>query len=207
LGSFLFSGDEVDKKVSVLSGGERARLAMASLMMKPCNFLILDEPTNHLDIHSKEILKSALHDFEGTLLVISHDRDFLAGLTNKMYECKDGEVLEYLGDINYFLEKKAFSNMRDIETTKDKNTTSEQVVANKSSLDSEEYRKAKKQVSQVERSIEKLEEEIIIFEEKMAQPDFYNDPEHQKTLEKYNKKQEELAKKMEEWDELVSLLE
>lgn len=207
LGSFLFSGDEVDKKVSVLSGGERARLAMASLMMKPCNFLILDEPTNHLDIHSKEILKNALHDYEGTLLVISHDRDFLAGLTNKIYECKDGKVNEYLGDINYFLEKKAFTNMRDIDTSAPKNaatTTSD--TADRSVMDAEEYRKAKKQIQQVERAIEKLEEDIRVIEEDMGRPDFYQDPGHQKVLELYKKKQTELGARMEEWDTLVVLL-
>jgi ATP-binding cassette subfamily F protein 3 len=203
LGSFLFSGDEVDKKVSVLSGGERARLAMASLMMKPCNFLVLDEPTNHLDIHSKEILKNALLDYTGTLLLISHDRDFLAGLTDKMYECKDGSVVEYLGDINYFLEKKTFSNMREIETSKTTTSKSESNIAEKSALDAEEYRKAKKQVQQIERTIEKLEEEIKVMEEAMAQSEFYNQPDHQKILDKYTVKQNELLQKMEEWDILL----
>lgn len=203
LGSFLFSGDEVDKKVSVLSGGERARLAMASLMMKPCNFLVLDEPTNHLDIHSKEILKNALLDYTGTLLLISHDRDFLAGLTDKMYECKDGSVVEYLGDINYFLEKKTFSNMREIETSKTTTSKSESNITEKSALDAEEYRKAKKQVQQIERTIEKLEEEIKVMEEAMAQTEFYNQPDHQKILDKYTVKQNELLQKMEEWDRLL----
>ena len=203
LGSFLFSGDEVDKKVSVLSGGERARLAMASLMMKPCNFLVLDEPTNHLDIHSKEILKNALLDYTGTLLLISHDRDFLAGLTDKMYECKDGSVVEYLGDINYFLEKKTFSNMREIETSKISTPKTESGITEKPALDAEEYRKAKKQVQQIERSIEKLEEEIKVMEEAMAQSEFYNQPDHQKILDKYTVKQNELLQKMEEWDSLL----
>jgi ATP-binding cassette, subfamily F, member 3 len=203
LGSFLFSGDEVDKKVSVLSGGERARLAMASLMMKPCNFLVLDEPTNHLDIHSKEILKNALLDYTGTLLLISHDRDFLAGLTDKMYECKEGSVVEYLGDINYFLEKKTFSNMREIETSKTTTSKSESDITEKSALDAEEYRKAKKQVQQIERTIEKLEEEIKVMEEAMAQSEFYNQPDHQKILDKYTVKQNELLQKMEEWDRLL----
>lgn len=203
LGSFLFSGDEVDKKVSVLSGGERARLAMASLMMKPCNFLVLDEPTNHLDIHSKEILKNALLDYTGTLLLISHDRDFLAGLTDKMYECKDGSVVEYLGDINYFLEKKTFSNMREIETSRISTPKTESGIAEKPALDAEEYRKAKKQVQQIERSIEKLEEEIKVMEEAMAQTEFYNRPDHQKILDAYKTKQDELLQKMEEWDRLL----
>jgi ATP-binding cassette subfamily F protein 3 len=207
LGSFLFSGDEVEKKVSVLSGGERARLAMASLMMKPCNFLILDEPTNHLDIHSKEILKSALLDYEGTLLVISHDRDFLAGLTNKMYECKDGKVNEYLGDIEYFLQKKSFANMRDIETSQPGQQNVPSSPETKNMVEGEEYRRVKKQIQQIERTIEKLENEIKVWEEKMAQPAFYNDPNHQKDIEKYQSLQENLADRMEEWDKLMSILE
>ncbi|MBK8547665.1 MAG: ABC-F family ATP-binding cassette domain-containing protein [Saprospiraceae bacterium] len=207
LGSFLFSGDEVEKKVSVLSGGERARLAMASLMMKPCNFLILDEPTNHLDIHSKEILKSALLEYEGTLLVISHDRDFLAGLTNKMYECKDGKVNEYLGDIEYFLQKKSFANMREIETSQPGQPNVPSSPETKNIVEGEEYRKAKKQIQQIERTIEKLENEIKVWEEKMAQPEFYSDPNHQNDMDKYHSLQENLAAKMEEWDQLVSILE
>lgn len=207
LGSFLFSGDEVEKKVSVLSGGERARLAMASLMMKPCNFLILDEPTNHLDIHSKEILKSALLEYEGTLLVISHDRDFLAGLTNKMYECKDGKVNEYLGDIEYFLQKKSFANMREIETSQPGQANVPSSPETKNIVEGEEYRKAKKQIQQIERTIEKLENEIKVWEEKMAQPEFYSDPNHQNDMDKYHSLQENLAAKMEEWDQLVSILE
>lgn len=207
LGSFLFSGDEVEKKVSVLSGGERARLAMASLMMKPCNFLILDEPTNHLDIYSKEILKSALLEYEGTLLVISHDRDFLAGLTNKMYECKDGKVNEYLGDIEYFLQKKSFANMREIETSQPGQANVPSSPETKNIVEGEEYRKAKKQIQQIERTIEKLENEIKVWEEKMAQPEFYSDPNHQNDMDKYHSLQENLAAKMEEWDQLVSILE
>ncbi|MBK6783665.1 MAG: ABC-F family ATP-binding cassette domain-containing protein [Saprospiraceae bacterium] len=180
---------------------------MASLMMKPCNFLILDEPTNHLDIHSKEILKSALLEYEGTLLVISHDRDFLAGLTNKMYECKDGKVNEYLGDIEYFLQKKSFANMREIETSQPGQPNVPSSPETKNIVEGEEYRKAKKQIQQIERTIEKLENEIKVWEEKMAQPEFYSDPNHQNDMDKYHSLQENLAAKMEEWDQLVSILE
>src|SRR5690606_28445022 len=115
LGAFLFSGEAVEKKVSVLSGGERNRLALAKLLLKPFNVLVMDEPTNHLDIQSKEILKQALQNFDGTLILVSHDRDFLQGLTNKVYEFKDGSIKEYLGDIDFYLEERKAVDFRAIE--------------------------------------------------------------------------------------------
>ncbi len=115
LGSFLFRGDDVDKKVKVLSGGERNRLALCKLLLQPFNVLVMDEPTNHLDIKSKNVLKSALENFEGTLLLVSHDRDFLQGLTNKVYEFKDRKIKEYLGDIDYYLGERKALDMREIE--------------------------------------------------------------------------------------------
>jgi len=115
LGSFLFRGDEVEKYVRVLSGGERNRLALAKLMLQPFNVLVMDEPTNHLDIKSKNVLKEALKRFEGTLLIVSHDRDFLQGLTNTVYEFRNHKIKEYLGDIDYYLEKRAVENLRDLE--------------------------------------------------------------------------------------------
>ena len=115
LGAFLFRGDEVDKYVRVLSGGERNRLALAKLLLQPFNVLVMDEPTNHLDIKSKNVLKDALIKFEGTLLVVSHDRDFLQGLTTKIYEFKDQDIKEYLGDIDYFLEQRNIQNLREAE--------------------------------------------------------------------------------------------
>jgi len=115
LGAFLFRGDEVEKKVKVLSGGERNRLALCKLLLQPINVLVMDEPTNHLDIKSKNVLKAALQQFEGTLLLVSHDRDFLQGMSNIVYEFKDQKIREYLGDINFFLEQKNAMNMREIE--------------------------------------------------------------------------------------------
>ena len=115
LGAFMFSGDDIEKKVKVLSGGERTRLAMIKLLLEPVNLLILDEPTNHLDMRTKDILKSALKDFDGTLILVSHDRDFLDGLAQKVYEFGNKKVKEHLGDINYFLEKKKLDNLKDIE--------------------------------------------------------------------------------------------
>jgi len=115
LGAFLFRGEDIDKKVKVLSGGERSRLAMARMMLEPHNLLVLDEPTNHMDMRSKDILKNALLKYDGTLVVVSHDREFLDGLVDKVYEFRDGGVKEYLGGIWYFLEKRRVESMREIE--------------------------------------------------------------------------------------------
>lgn len=207
LGSFLFSGDDAEKKVSVLSGGERARLAMASLIMKPCNFLILDEPTNHLDIYSKEILKSALKDYQGTLLVISHDREFLTGLTSKVVEFKDGKTREFLGDIEYFLGKKKLDNMRDVEMQKTDSVKTVDVSILAKKIDSEDAKKIKKQIQNIERSIEKIEGEIQLLEIKLADPNFYNDPKFMETNKKYKSLNDDLATKMLEWETLSFELE
>jgi ATP-binding cassette subfamily F protein 3 len=115
LGAFMFSGDDIDKKVKVLSGGERTRLSMIKLLLQPVNLLILDEPTNHLDLKTKEILKNALLDFDGTVIVVSHDRDFLNGLVSKVYEFGNKKVTEHLEDINGFLRKKKMENLKEIE--------------------------------------------------------------------------------------------
>ena len=115
LGAFMFSGDNIDKKVKVLSGGERQRLALLKLLLEPVNFLILDEPTNHLDLKTKDVLKQALLDFDGTLIVVSHDRDFLDGLVSKVYEFGHQRVKEHLCDINEFLETKKMENLQEIE--------------------------------------------------------------------------------------------
>ncbi|MBC7885716.1 MAG: ABC-F family ATP-binding cassette domain-containing protein [Saprospiraceae bacterium] len=202
LGSFLFSGDDAEKKVSVLSGGERARLAMASLIMKPCNFLILDEPTNHLDIYSKEILKTALKDYAGTLLVISHDREFLTGLTSKVVEFKGGKIREFLGDIDYFLSKKKMDNMREVELQKTDIMSSVDTPVMVRKLDSEDSKKIKKQIQYVERHIEKLEGEIQVLEIKLSEPNFYSDPHFMETNKKYKTLQDELEVKMLEWETL-----
>ena len=118
LGAFMFSGDDITKKVKVLSGGEKTRLAMIKLLLEPVNLLILDEPTNHLDMRTKDILKSALQAFDGTLILVSHDRDFLDGLATKVYEFGNKRVKEHLGDINYFLQQKKIDNLKEIERKK-----------------------------------------------------------------------------------------
>ena len=163
LGSFLFRGSEVDKHVKVLSGGERNRLALAKLLLLPFNMLIMDEPTNHLDIKSKNVLKEALKRFEGTLILISHDRDFLQGLTEIVYEFKDKNIKEYLGDIDYYLEKRNIGDIRDIEK---KNT-----VTSSKKMDKESYKKMKK-IRSLDNKIKKVETDIIELEENIKKINF-----------------------------------
>lgn len=207
LGAFLFSGDDVDKKVSVLSGGERARLAMASLMMQPCNLLILDEPTNHLDMYSKEILKSALLEYEGTLILISHDREFLSGITDKIIEFKEGQIFTYLGDINYFLDKKHLSDMRSIELQKKSEPDNKTVLTSPQPvISAQEERQLKKQLHQVEREIARLESRISDIENEMSHPEFYTGDTYLETSRKYDELKKNLQDKMEEWEEVVLIL-
>ena len=206
LGSFLFRGDEVEKYVRVLSGGERNRLALAKLLLQPFNVLVMDEPTNHLDIKSKNVLKGALKSFEGTLILVSHDRDFLQGLTNKVYEFKDRHIKEYLGDIDYFLEQRNLQNLREAE----KRTVVTEVKEKRSAGEEYEIQKklksAKNKLSNVEASIAALEKEIanidtellINYEETIAKPHFFD---------KYQEKKKKLKKLMEEWEVLQETVE
>jgi len=159
LGSFLFGGDDVEKKVSVLSGGERNRLAMCKMLLSPFNMLVMDEPTNHLDIASKNVLKQALASFEGTLIIISHDRDFLQGLVKTVYEFKDGRIKEYLGDIDYYLEEHNFETLREAE--KRTKVVEVKEVSNKKSYQEEkELKKRLNKISKIEGQIADLEKEI-----------------------------------------------
>ncbi|WP_271423519.1 ABC-F family ATP-binding cassette domain-containing protein [Aequorivita sinensis] len=206
LGSFLFRGDEVEKYVRVLSGGERNRLALAKLMLQPFNVLVMDEPTNHLDIKSKNVLKDALKNFEGTLILVSHDRDFLQGLTNKVYEFKDQHIKEYLGDIDFFLEQRNLENLREAEKktviteVKEKRTAGEEYEIQK------KLKSAKNKLSNVESKITSLEKEIaaidtellINYEETIAKPHFFD---------KYQEKKKSLKKLMEEWEVLQETVE
>ncbi|MDC8001839.1 ABC-F family ATP-binding cassette domain-containing protein [Aequorivita todarodis] len=206
LGSFLFRGDEVEKYVRVLSGGERNRLALAKLLLQPFNVLVMDEPTNHLDIKSKNVLKDALKSFGGTLILVSHDRDFLQGLTNKVYEFKDHHIKEYLGDIDYFLEQRNLQNLREAE----KRTVVSEVKEKRSAGEEYEIQKklksAKNKLSNVESAISSLEKEIanidtellINYEETIAKPHFFD---------KYQEKKKKLKKLMEEWEILQESVE
>jgi len=212
LGAFMFSGEDVDKKVSVLSGGERARLAMACLLLKPFNLLLLDEPTNHLDMLSKDVLKQALLDYDGTLIVVSHDRDFLKGLTDRTIEFRDKKLYNYIGDVNAFLEKRALDDMRAVEmkTAAKKQSSSNSSTPKKAQL-SQEERKAKNRlqrtVKNLENKIEKLEKSIADLEIEMGATDFYNSPDSSKAIEKYESLKVDLQKVMDEWEIAIMELE
>ena len=205
LGTFMFSGEDVDKKVSVLSGGERARLALACLLLRPVNLLVLDEPTNHLDIISKDVLKKAIMNYDGTLIVVSHDRDFLGGLNNRTIEFRDKKLYEYLGDINFFLEKRAMNNMRQVEMATKKKAKEKTVVPSgqKRQLSHEErkeFRKLERAVKNSEREIETLEKKIADFEVEMGVEGFYESPHSAATLNAYNGTKKKLTTVMEKWE-------
>lgn len=205
LGGFMFSGEDVDKKVRVLSGGERSRLAMVKLMLEPVNLLVLDEPTNHLDMRSKEILKQALIDYEGTVIVVSHDREFLDGLVNCVYEFKDKKVKQHLGGIYEFLRRKKMESMKELEkkdiTLNQEVKTQKMIEAEKVSF--EERKEINKNISRLEKSIEKTEQEISGLEQKIEEMDKVlaetngSDPE---IFKKYDRLKKELENKMYEWE-------
>ena len=213
LGAFLFRGEDVDKKVKVLSGGERSRLAMARMMLSPHNLLVLDEPTNHMDMRSKDILKEALLKYDGTLVVVSHDREFLDGLVDKVYEFRDGGVKEYLGGIRYFLEKRRLEDMRQIEARE----VAPKVTA-KAGSGKEDYlakkenekliRKTQKAIEDVEVKVMALEEELAEWDRKMASPEEYGlDLADSALFEQYNALKQRLAYEEHEWEKLCYELE
>ncbi len=207
LGSFLFSGEDVDKYVKVLSGGERNRLALAKMLLQPFNVLVMDEPTNHLDIASKNVLKQALINFEGTLIVVSHDRDFLQGLTNKVYEFKDKKIKEYLGDINYFLDERKAEDFRAIEKKSVKAAQKKQSAqAEKPYHDQKKLKGLKNKLSNLESEIGVLEKEIsdidhellMNYDHTIALPNFFDG---------YQKKKKRLESLMKQWEDLTLKLE
>jgi len=203
LGAFMFSGEDVEKKVSVLSGGERARLALACMLLRPFNLLVLDEPTNHLDILSKEVLKEAIMKYDGTLIVVSHDRQFLSGLTEKTLEFRDRKTFEYLGDVNYFLKKRELANMREVELHKTKAKQSIAKVQEQTlKIDTEKFKKLERQSQNIERKIEVLEKEINAAEQQMGVDGFYQSADADKVLAGYNNKKSKLAELMESWEEV-----
>ena len=205
LGAFLFKGDDIDKKVKVLSGGERSRLALIKLLLEPFNLLVLDEPTNHLDMRSKEILKKALIKYDGTLIVVSHDRDFLDGIIGKVYEFKNNKIKENIGGIYDFLQKKKIENLKDIEKkekiaqVKNNNDVS---ISKQKYLDKKEYekniRKLKKVLADSEALIEKLESEINAIDKSFMEPDSYSDA-NQIDYERYRDLKEQLNEEMDKW--------
>jgi ATP-binding cassette subfamily F protein 3 len=205
LGAFLFRGDDVEKKVKVLSGGERARLALVKLLLEPSNLLVLDEPTNHLDMRSKDILKQALIKYDGTLIVVSHDRDFLDGIVGKVYEFKHNKIKENIGGIYDFLRKKKIENLKDIER-KDKakiESAPENISSNKQKyLDKKEYdrnlRKLRKRLEESEIIIEKLEGEIIAVDKSFMEPGNSSES-HEIDYNKYQDLKEQLNDEMNRW--------
>ncbi|WP_312388804.1 ATP-binding cassette domain-containing protein [Chryseobacterium sp.] len=216
LGSFLFQGEAVNKKTKVLSGGERNRLALCKLLLRPFNTLIMDEPTNHLDIQSKEIIKLALQKFEGTLIVISHDREFLQGLCDKIYEFRDGRMKEFLGDINEYLEFRQKESIREISAEKAKLHGEEAKVEVKikkeeklatennhsSTIVSKEQKNIQNKIKKVEERISELETKVEEFE-----VSFTKENPSEETLEKYNKIKEDLDLALQEWEHLGAQLD
>ena len=212
LAQFLFRGEDIDKKVSVLSGGERARLGMAKFMLQPYNVLTLDEPTNHMDIKSKDILKQALKAYDGTLIVVSHDRDFLEGLVDKMYEFRDGRVKEYLGSVSDFLEKRKLDSLQELErrfgSSKGTDNQEKKVAAQQSF---EQKKSVSKEERRVRHRIDFLEKEIAGIEEKMAAIEavLSNPSEKDDVLEltrSYLELKRECEGKTEEWASLMESL-
>ncbi|WP_321425686.1 ABC-F family ATP-binding cassette domain-containing protein [uncultured Bacteroides sp.] len=216
LGAFMFGGEASDKKVKVLSGGERTRLAMIKLLLEPVNLLILDEPTNHLDMRTKDVLKEAIKDFDGTVIIVSHDREFLDGLVTKVYEFGGGVVKEHLGGIYDFLQKKKMDSLNDLQRKPElsasptaQNNEQEVVSENKLSYEAQKelnkkLRKLEKQVTDCEKEIEKLEEKISAVELKMTTPDGASDMElyaHHQNLK------QELDNVVEEWESASMELE
>ena len=203
LGAFLFSGSDAEKKVSVLSGGERARLALACLLLNPFNLLVLDEPTNHLDMLSKDVLKKALIEYDGTLIVVSHDREFLQGLTEKTLEFRDKKLFEYLGDVNFFLEKRDLQNMREVEKINVPVVEKIQTPV----ISNEEKKRLQKNVQQSERKIQEYEKEIAKMENEMASPGYFERPDINKLTEKYHSVKKQLEATLEIWENAVSEIE
>ncbi|WP_299582236.1 ABC-F family ATP-binding cassette domain-containing protein [uncultured Sunxiuqinia sp.] len=207
LGAFMFSGEDVEKKVKVLSGGERSRLAMIRLMLEPVNFLVMDEPTNHLDIRSKEMLKQALASYEGTVLVVSHDREFLDGLVNCIYEFKDRKIKQHLGGIYEFLRRKKLDSMKELERKDRSNPVAEkkektQSVENKLSYEerkeiNKNISRLEKQIAQAEETITEMEAKLEEFDLKMAQPENINDSD---IFEQYDQLKTRLEQVMHEWE-------
>lgn len=215
LGAFMFGGEASDKKVKVLSGGERTRLAMIRLLLEPVNFLILDEPTNHLDMRSKDVLKDAIKEFDGTVIVVSHDREFLDGLVDKVYEFGNKRVTEHLGGIYDFLEKKKMDSLRELEKnnsfiiSKAENATEEQPSQNKLSYEarkeqSRTIKKIEKAIAETEKQIAELEKTIAFIESKLTTPEGASDT----TLyEQYSSAKKALSDAMDTWTEQTIELE
>lgn len=212
LGSFLFGGDDIDKKVKVLSGGERGRLALCKLLLEPYNLLLLDEPTNHLDIKSKEVLKQSLIDYEGTLVMVSHDRDFMTGLCDRLFEFRDGHLKEYLCDIKEFMEIRKVERLNELDLDKSGVKAVPIVEKKQAAVSDFDAQEKKKQLAQLqtqikksEEEIERLESEIKKLDTKLSVPETYDalskDPNF---FNSYNKLKKDLETEMQKWEDLSS---
>ena len=219
LGAFLFKGEDIEKKVAVLSGGERARLAMAKLILKPYNLLALDEPTNHMDIRSKDILKQALKAYDGTLIVVSHDRDFLDGLVDKLYEFRDGKVREHLGGVEEFLRKRRIENLNELErkpsgdNLKKEETPAAETRKEPSSgqeyrqkkFISKEERKTRNRIAFLERNIGESEQKMKDIEKTLSSPGA--DDDIMELTRQYLELKRDIDAWTEEWGRLVESIE
>ena len=210
LGAFLFRGEDIDKKVKVLSGGERSRLAMARLMLEPYNLLVLDEPTNHMDMRSKDILKRAIQKYDGTVVLVSHDRDFLDGIVDRVYEFRDGGVKEYLGGIYYFLEKRKVESLQEIERkdTPSASATPKETSTGKLSYEQRKeqeklLRKLRKAVETIEADLADIESQIAAYDEKFAAATEYNEADYTA----YNDLKAQYDRQMHEWEKASYELE
>lgn len=216
LGGFLFGEDEIDKKVKVLSGGEKARLALAKLLLTPANLLVLDEPTNHLDMQSKDILKNALIQYQGTMIVVSHDRDFLQGLTTKVYEFRDRKIREYIGDIYDFLESRRLRSLKELEAGTKKAQSgarasdisdNKQLYEQRKQLE-RDIRKISSKIEHLEKEIHELENQVKILSDSLADPALHEKKDHfNQALKKFSTSQKELERKFSEWENLSLELE
>ena len=211
LGAFLFSGEDIDKKVKVLSGGERGRLALCKLLLEPYNLLLLDEPTNHLDIRSKEILKQALLDYEGTVVMVSHDRDFMKGMCNRLFEFRDGHVKEHLGGIEEFMELRKVERLNELDLDKKVVLAKKEAVIEKKAAavdpNEQEQKQIRNQIKKTEAEIERLEAEIKACDDKLSNTETYNQLVNDKTFfDNYNKLKSSLEAEMQRWEELSGKL-
>lgn len=214
LGSFLFGGEDIDKKVSVLSGGERGRLALAKLLLEPVNLLVLDEPTNHLDMNSKDVLKQALQKYDGAMIIVSHDRDFLSGLTTKVYEFKDKGVKEHIGDVYEFLQKVNANSIAEFSSKPKQEVVLEEKKGESKEEQrlrkerEKEYKNAKNRADRLEKEIADIEKQVADLDELMLDQEAYKEAlQERDVFKEYQQKQEQLDKKMMEWEEATNKAE